>query len=208
MLRQSVEAGLTGLNASTGYAAATVILVLFLLYRYVLRTPFPPRDLKGRPVPWIHPGMLVRLPHNRPAWCNVKRLRVGTFHSLYIPAPPLSLQTKFGDFWAETIDPLGEAERFAKAQEKSGDLVYLGGLGGGGLRPAFTVFGKENVRKLLGHSVSIKNSTRNIGGVFPIWDKMFGKGLFMIHGNQWKRTHKICLRAMGSIHRESFFPHV
>ncbi len=66
----------------------------------------------------------------------------------------------------------------------------------------------SNIRKLLGHSVSIKNSIRNIGGIFPIWDKMFGKGLFMISGEEWKRTHKIALRAMGSIHRASFFPHV
>ena len=50
---------LSAWNAPLGYGILIVIGVAFILYRYVLRTPFPPRDLKGRPIPWIHPGLLV-----------------------------------------------------------------------------------------------------------------------------------------------------
>ncbi len=35
-------------------------------------------------------------------------------------------QTKFGDVWTAMRDPLGDAERFAKRQNETGDLVYLG----------------------------------------------------------------------------------
>eukprot|EP00948_MAST-09A_sp_MAST-9A-sp1_P002362 g2362.t1 len=103
-------------------------------------------------------------------------------------------------------DPIKYAEDVADRVDNTEDRVFCGGLGLS--TNSFFVFGKDCVKKVLSHSVSVKHSTRNIGQMFPIWDKLFGTALFMTSGQQWKRIHKICLRAMGSVNRDVFWPFV
>jgi cytochrome P450 len=44
--------------------------------------------------------------------------------------------------------------------------------------------------------------------VLPIWHKMFGKGLFMVYGDQWKRQHRIVARSFGPTNTRGFLPTV
>jgi cytochrome P450 len=44
--------------------------------------------------------------------------------------------------------------------------------------------------------------------LLPIWRTLFGKGLFMLPPKEWRRTHKIALRGIGSRHTALFYPGV
>ena len=52
----------------------------------------------------------------------------------------------------------------------------------------------------------MKKSTRNIGSIIPVWEMLFGKGLFMLPPKDWKRVHTISMRSFGSAQTKGFYP--
>mmetsp|Transcript_74533 Transcript_74533/g.193750 ORF Transcript_74533/g.193750 Transcript_74533/m.193750 type:complete len:582 (+) Transcript_74533:89-1834(+) len=55
----------------------------------------------------------------------------------------------------------------------------------------------EAVKVVLGAKVTVARSDRTIGKQMPVWDRLFGKGLFMVGPTDWKRQHRICMRGFG-----------
>ena len=73
-------------------------------------------------------------------------------------------------------------------------------------KPVLQVSSPEACKKVLSASVTVKKSTRNIGSVIPVWDMLFGKGLFMLPPKDWKRVHTISMRSFGSAQTKGFYP--
>ena len=113
----------------------------------------------------------------------------------------------FGANFQMMKDPVDFARRFALWKPVSGSNIFCSnsilGLGKG-----VCVFGRKNLNALFSHSITVKKTHRILGRMLPLWDRLFGEGLFMVSGEQWKRQHRICLRAMGSRHKAMFFPAV
>ena len=59
-------------------------------------------------------------------------------------------------------------------------------------------------KKVLSASITVKKSTRNIGSIIPVWEMLFGKGLFMLPPKDWKRVHTISMRSFGSAQTKGF----
>ena len=75
-------------------------------------------------------------------------------------------------------------------------------------RPSFWILDPKLAREVLAPKFTIQDSDRDIAKVFPIWGRLFGQGLFMVSGDQWKRQHRIAARSFGSSNTRGFLPTV
>merc|ERR1719222_1229573 len=60
------------------------------------------------------------------------------------------------------------------------------------------------VKEVLAWKVTAQNSVRPLGRIIPLFDRLFGKGLFMVSGDDWKRMHRIAMRGFGPKQIERF----
>ena len=58
---------------------------------------------------------------------------------------------------------------------------------------------------MLAPRITLDKSERRIGKVLRVWGALFGQAIFMVGPKQWKRQHRIILRALGTRHTASFF---
>lgn len=75
-------------------------------------------------------------------------------------------------------------------------------------RPSFWILDPKLAREVLAPKFTIQDSDRDIAKVLPIWGRLFGQGLFMVSGDQWKRQHRIAARSFGSSNTRGFLPTV
>ena len=65
-------------------------------------------------------------------------------------------------------------------------------------RPLVICLRTDVIREILGPEITLRASTRLLGKTFPIWDRLFGNGLFMVGPDKWRRQHRIAVRGLGS----------
>mmetsp|Transcript_78544 Transcript_78544/g.138393 ORF Transcript_78544/g.138393 Transcript_78544/m.138393 type:complete len:531 (-) Transcript_78544:34-1626(-) len=109
----------------------------------------------------------------------------------------------FGNLLQMNGDPLQVAQAKLRVASKQGGAIvtYL-------LTKATFQFvnNDEGVKELMGAKITVSKSFRNLGKVLPVWNRLFGRGLFMVSGEDWKRMHRICMRGFGPKQIQSFLP--
>ena len=108
-----------------------------------------------------------------------------------------------GRVMAGADDPCAVADEAARHLDatKTDFLVqYTFGM------PLLTVTGRDATRRVLSAAVTLRATTRNIGAILPVWNMLFGDGLFMLPPDRWKRVHRIALRGFGTRHTRSYYP--
>mmetsp|Transcript_27265 Transcript_27265/g.43868 ORF Transcript_27265/g.43868 Transcript_27265/m.43868 type:complete len:443 (-) Transcript_27265:454-1782(-) len=70
--------------------------------------------------------------------------------------------------------------------------------------PRITIFDPYYIKELLSSQYTLKETTRKLQ--FAIWEELMPEGLIMAKPSNWKRIHRVALRAFGSRHLRSYFP--
>lgn len=127
------------------------------------------------------------------------RFKDGSLIPLIEQFGPLSLN-------GDSVAYIRSFQEKRRREEKPSGVYYGRGLMGGLFLNRIIVTGRENVKKLTSHTITVKKSKRVF--IAPIFNRLFGRALFSTYGEDWKRQHRIILRCMGSRHRVHFLPFV
>eukprot|EP00035_Acanthoeca_spectabilis_P035491 m.34982 g.34982 ORF g.34982 m.34982 type:complete len:530 (-) comp7396_c0_seq1:132-1721(-) len=98
-------------------------------------------------------------------------------------------------------DPLGFARRELEGSEDRRATCFWMFH-----KPIMWVTDPNLAKELLSPAVTTEQTYRDIGARLPVWDRLYGKSLFMVCGEQWKRQHRIALRSFGSGTIDRFLP--
>ena len=100
------------------------------------------------------------------------------------------------------VDPIGFAKRELEGEgaDRAATTMYFPLCA----MAACHIMDPKLAKVALNAKFTMRDSTRNI--MLPTWHLLFGRGLFMVDGETWKRQHRIAIRSFGSSQTEAFRP--